>query len=106
MKVKELCRYLRIENSNENLINNIADLYYLTAEQIMTMDKMGKKSSENLINAIQKSKENSLDKLLFGLGIRHIGKKAGSIIAEKFDSIDDLILQINKDIEYVKGRKS
>ena len=51
---------------------------------------MGKKSAENLINAIEKSKQNSLDKLIFGLGIRHIGKKAGKLIAEKFEDIDEI----------------
>lgn len=76
---------------DKGLINNIADLYYLTEEQIATLDKMGEKSSRNLINAIQNSKNNTLDNLLFGLGIRHIGKKAGALIAEKFNGIDEII---------------
>ncbi|MBE5813556.1 MAG: NAD-dependent DNA ligase LigA [Clostridiales bacterium] len=81
---------------NENLITNIADLYKLTVEDIEKLDRQGKKSAQNLINAIEKSKENSLDKLLFGLGIRHIGKKAGQVIAEKYNDIDEII---NADIE-------
>ena len=77
---------------NEGLIKNIADIYYLKAEDIEKLDRMGKKSAENLINAISKSKENSLDKLIFGLGIRHIGKKAGKLIAENFNDIDEIIV--------------
>lgn len=72
------------------LIKNIADIYDLKVEDIEKLDRMGKKSAENLINAIQKSKSNSLDKLLFGLGIRHIGKKAGKLIAEQFSDIDEI----------------
>jgi len=73
------------------LIENIADIYYLKAEDIEKLDRMGKKSASNLISSIEKSKTNSLDKLIFGLGIRHIGKKAGKLIAEKFNDIDEII---------------
>jgi len=75
---------------NRGLIKNIADIYYLKAEDIEKLDRMGKKSAENLINAIHKSKQNTLDKLIFGLGIRHIGKKAGKLIAETFSDIDEI----------------
>ncbi len=75
---------------NEGLINNIADIYYLKVEDIEKLDRMGKKSAENLIKAIEKSKSNSLDKLIFGLGIRHIGKKAGKLLAAKFSDIDEI----------------
>lgn len=74
----------------EGMIENIADLYSLKADDVEGLERMGKKSAENLINAIQKSKENSLDKLIFGLGIRHIGKKAGKLIAENFSDIDEI----------------
>lgn len=72
------------------LIHNIADIYELKVEDVEKLDRMGKKSAENLINAIQKSKSNSLDKLIFGLGIRHIGKKAGKLIAQQFSDIDEI----------------
>ncbi len=75
---------------NEGLINNIADIYYLKVTDIEKLDRMGKKSAENLIKAIEKSKSNSLDKLIFGLGIRHIGKKAGKLLAAKFSDIDEI----------------
>ena len=66
------------------------NIYDLKVSDVEKLDRMGKKSAENLINAIQKSKENSLDKLIFGLGIRHIGKKAGKLIAEQFSDIDEI----------------
>ena len=76
---------------DNGLIENIADIYYLKAEDVEKLDRMGKKSASNLISSIEKSKSNSLDKLIFGLGIRHIGKKAGKIIAERFNDINEII---------------
>jgi len=74
-----------------NRIKSIADLYFLKEEEIETMDRMGKKSAQNLINAIQKTKNNTLDRLIFGFGIRYIGFKAARILAENFDSIDEIM---------------
>ena len=73
-----------------NLIHDIADIYYLKYEDIVVLDRFAPKSALNLIEAINKTKENSLDKLLFGLGMRHIGKKAAKILAENFDDIYDI----------------
>ncbi|MGE5329864.1 MAG: NAD-dependent DNA ligase LigA [Deltaproteobacteria bacterium] len=72
-------------------IKSIADLYFLREEDIETMDRMGKKSAQNLINAIQKTKNNTLDRLIFGFGIRYIGLKAGRVLAENFNSIDEIM---------------
>lgn len=73
-----------------NLIHDIADIYYLKYEDIVVLDRFAPKSALNLIDAINKTKANSLDKLLFGLGMRHIGKKAAKILAENFDDIYDI----------------
>ncbi len=70
------------------LIRDAADLYSLKSEQIEKIDRMGKKSAANLITAIEKTKENDLSKLLFALGIRHVGQKAGKTLAEHFGSLD------------------
>lgn len=59
----------------EKLIEDVADIYKLTREQLLALERMGEKSATNLIKAIEISKENSLEKLLFGLGIRHVGAK-------------------------------
>ena len=73
-----------------NLIHDIADIYYLKYEDLVVLDRFAPKSALNLIDAINKTKANSLDKLLFGLGMRHIGKKAAKILAENFDDIYDI----------------
>ncbi|WP_227396850.1 NAD-dependent DNA ligase LigA [Jeotgalibacillus aurantiacus] len=74
----------------ENLIEDVADLYRLTKEQLIQLERMGEKSVENLLTAIEASKKNSMEKLLFGLGIRHVGAKAAKTISEHFRSIDKL----------------
>ncbi len=70
------------------LIRDAADLYSLSAEQIAGVDRMGQKSAANLIAAIEKTKENDLSRLIFALGIRHVGQKAGKTLAEHFGSLD------------------
>ncbi|WP_243290969.1 NAD-dependent DNA ligase LigA [Bacillus sp. FJAT-47783] len=75
---------------NEKLIDDVADLYKLKREQLLNLERMGEKSTENLLNAIEKSKENSLERLLFGLGIRHVGAKAAKTLAEHFETMERL----------------
>ena len=81
---------------NEKLITNVVDLYHLTTESIMGMDRMGKKSADNLVKAIADSKSRGLDRVLFGLGIRLIGSKAAGTIANVVKSVDRF-LTISKD---------
>ncbi len=73
------------------LIHDAADLYYLKKEDIMSLERMGEKSSENLVLSIQNSKTRGLAKVLFGLGIRHIGKRSGENIAKHFTSIENVM---------------
>ncbi len=72
------------------LIKSPADLYYLKYEDLVDIDRMGVKSANNLIKAIEKSKDAGLDRVIFALGIRNIGSKAGKVLAEKFGDIDSL----------------
>ncbi|MGG0590313.1 NAD-dependent DNA ligase LigA [Priestia megaterium] len=74
----------------EQLIKDVADIYTLTKQQLIELERMGEKSADNLITAIEASKENSLERLLFGLGIRHVGAKAGKTLAQHFETIDKL----------------
>ena len=74
------------------LIGSPADLYYLDAEEIAKLDRMGKKSAENAVKAIEKSKKNDLSRLLYALGIRQVGAKAGKVLAAHFKSFDALAL--------------
>ncbi|WP_453991980.1 NAD-dependent DNA ligase LigA [Bacillus nitroreducens] len=75
---------------DEKLISDVADLYTLTKEQLLKLERMGEKSTDNLLSAIEASKSNSLEKLLFGLGIRHVGAKAAKTLAQHFETMDRL----------------
>ena len=72
------------------LVSNPADLYDLRAEQLAGLERMGKKSAQNAVNAIARSKENDLWRLIFALGIRQVGAKAAKVLAAHFGSMDAL----------------
>ena len=74
----------------EGLVMDVADLYKLTLDQLLALDKVQQKSAENILEAIEKSKENSLERLLTGLGIRHVGTKAAKELAQHFKTITAL----------------
>ncbi|WML28468.1 NAD-dependent DNA ligase LigA [Neobacillus sp. OS1-33] len=82
----------------EKLIADVADIYKLTREQLLALERMGEKSATNLIKAIEISKDNSLEKLLFGLGIRHVGAKAAKTLAQAFGSMDKLTQASKEDL--------
>ncbi|WP_409305894.1 NAD-dependent DNA ligase LigA [Peribacillus sp. SCS-155] len=72
---------------SEHLIKDVADIYKLTEDQLLALERMGKKSVSNLLEAIEASKGNSLERLLFGLGIRHVGSKAARTLAQQFENL-------------------
>ncbi|MCX8065469.1 MAG: NAD-dependent DNA ligase LigA [Candidatus Hydrogenedentes bacterium] len=76
---------------NKGLVKNIADIYRLKMEQLVQLERMGKKSSQNLLNAIEASKNRPLSSLIFGLGIRHVGQHLAEVLAKHFGSIDKLM---------------
>ena len=88
---------------NAGLISNIVDLYSLDYEAVEGLERTGKKSVENLKNAIEKSKSQDLSKLLFALGIRHIGAKAAALMAEHFGDIDAILSATSEDFEAIDG---
>ena len=75
----------------KGLINNIADIYYLTYEDISSLKKDGEKFTQNLLNSIEHSKNNDLDKVICSLGIKNVGAKLAKILAKEFKNIDDLM---------------
>ena len=83
-------------------IKDIADLYTLTVEDIEGLDRMGKKSAENLVNAINESKNRGLERLLFALGIRQVGEVAAEEIAGKMRSLDNLFEATFEDFSSIK----
>ncbi|MBM7601120.1 DNA ligase (NAD+) [Virgibacillus halotolerans] len=79
-----------IQLFQEELIHTMADLYRLDREELLKLDRMGEKSVANLLQAIEQSKQNSLEKLIFGLGIRFIGAKAAKTVAVHFETMEKL----------------
>ena len=73
-----------------DLVKDVADIYRLTVEDLLLLDGIKEKSAQKLYQAIQASKENSAEKLLFGLGIRHVGSKASQLLLQNFHSIESL----------------
>lgn len=96
MNIKSLGQALLSELVNNNLVHSCVDLYLLKKNDIAQLDRMGEKSADNVITAIEKSKSNPFYRLIFGLGIRNIGLKASKILADEFENIDNLI---NADID-------
>lgn len=76
---------------DNNIIKDIADLYYIKKEDVINLERMGEKSAENLIKALEKSKQNELYRLINGLGIKYIGVKGAKVLAKNFDSLDEII---------------
>ncbi len=71
-----------------DLIRSVGDLYQLQAQDLTSLDKMGEKSAENLLSALEKSKSQPLARLLFAFGIRHVGQKAARVLAQKYGTLD------------------
>jgi DNA ligase (NAD+) len=82
----------------EGLISKVSDLYKLRREDIASLERMGEKSAENLITAIEKSKTQGLDKLIYALGIRNIGEKAAKSLASHFGDIEKLFTATEEDL--------
>ena len=91
--VEQLC--------DAKLVENLADLFYLKFEDLIKLDRFAKKSAQNLIDAIEKAKENPLDKLLCGLGIRLIGARGAKAVASEFGNIDKIIAATQEEISAI-----
>lgn len=85
------------------LIHSVADLYDLTKENLLTLERFAEKSANNLIEAIEKSKSNSLERLLNGLGIRNIGSASAKLLCQKFGSLDAIMSAKPDDISRIEG---
>ena len=87
----------------QGLIQSTADLYSLQKEDLLNLERFADKSAENLINAIQGSKQNPLWRLLFGLGIRNVGQSVAKLLCEKFADINQLMEAKPEDISAIYG---
>jgi DNA ligase (NAD+) len=96
--------YARIEQLVEaGLVRDFADIYSLTAEQLKPLDRFAEKSAQGLIDAIEASKTQPLSRLLFGLGIRHVGATAAELLAKEFGEVDALLKASVAEIAAVHG---
>ena len=86
---------------DKKLVRDFADLYRLDKDQLLTLDKFGDKSASNLLTSIDNSRHNSVERLLFGLGIRHVGAKVARLIAEHFGSLDAVMQATAEEISAV-----
>lgn len=89
--------------SDKGLLHHEADIYTLTAESVADIDRMGKKSADNLIKAIERSKQNDLWRLIFALGIRNVGAKAAKLIATRFGTIDAVMNAERDELTEIDG---
>ncbi len=87
----------------EKLISDYGDLYYLKAKQLASLERMGEKSAANLIEAIERSKQQPLERLIFALGIPFVGEGAARLLAEKFQSLDALMNASVEEIASIEG---
>lgn len=88
---------------NEGMLKTAADIYKLDFDKVAEFERLGKKSAENLKRAVEKSKENDLGKLIFALGIRHIGQKAAKLLADRFSDMDGIISASKEEILSIDG---
>ena len=86
-----------------DLVHNIVDLYMLDFGAVMSLERIGEKSTQNMFDAIEKSKSNDLSKLITALGIRHIGTKAAKLLAEKFGDIDAIMSATREKLLEIEG---
>ncbi|MBR1762736.1 MAG: NAD-dependent DNA ligase LigA [Eubacterium sp.] len=88
---------------NEGMIKKTSDIYHLDKERIAALEGFKETSANNIINSVEKSKQNDLGKLIFALGIRHIGEKAAKLLSNEFKTIDALIQASEEDILNIEG---
>jgi DNA ligase (NAD+) len=88
---------------DEDLIDNIADIYFLKKEDILKLEGFKEKSAQNLLDSIEKSKKQDLSRLIYGLGIRHVGKYASQLLATKYSSIDELSKADEEELREIDG---
>lgn len=103
MDIKGLGEKVVEELYDCGLLRNVADIYKLKMEDIETREGWGESSAKNLINAIEESKNKSFEKVLFGLGLRHVGASTAKLIVSKFSSMESLLNATFSDIENIKG---
>lgn len=88
---------------DQKLIKSVSDLYFLQKEDVKNLERMGEKSAQNLMDAIEKSKQAGLARLLFGFGIRNIGQKAADLVAQRFHTLDAVMSATAEEVASIDG---
>ncbi len=88
---------------DKGLVDTIADLYYLTEDDVLSLEGFKEKSVKNLLESIEKSKQQGLARLIYGLGIRHVGKFAAQLLASHYHSIDELATKTAEELAQIHG---
>jgi DNA ligase (NAD+) len=101
MNIEGLGDALVAQLLERGLVRSIADLYSLTAEQLLSLERVGQKSADNLLAEIARSKNASLARVLYGLGIRFVGERTAQLLAEEFGSMEALMNAAPEDLERV-----
>jgi DNA ligase (NAD+) len=91
-----------VQLMEHRLVRSIADLYLLTSDKLLTLERIGQKTADALIAEIERSKKAPLDRVLFGLGIRFVGERTAQLLAEAFGSMDALLTATPEDLERVQ----
>jgi DNA ligase (NAD+) len=102
MKIEGLGEKLVDQLVSEGLLSDVASIYELSAEDLARLDRWGEKSAANLIGEIERSKDNDLARLLFALGIRHVGERAAATLARRFGSLDALVAAGEEELQSVE----
>ncbi len=88
---------------NQQIVKDVSDLYNIKIDTLANLERMGEKSAQNLLYEIEESKRNEFSRLLFGLGIRHVGRHIAKLLSENFSSVDEIIHAKNEEIELIEG---
>lgn len=101
MNIEGLGERIILQLYEHQLVRDVADLYFLKREDLLQLDRMGEKSVDNLLRAIEASKGNSVEKLIFGLGIRFVGAKAARLLAQHFQALDRLMQANSEELQAI-----
>ena len=89
--------------TQKGYVKSPVDLYSLKREQLIDMERMGEKSADNLLSALERSKSNQLSRFIFGLGIRNVGERAAELLCQRFTDIDSLMAATEEEIAAIDG---
>lgn len=103
MDIEGLGEKLLEQLTDAGLVHSPADLYTLTAGQLASLERMGEKSAANILGALERSKSNDLYRLVYGLGILHVGEKAAKLLCARFGSMDEILAASVEEIAQIEG---